>query len=215
MRCALAPRPSLRSRSSPRSDPARRGGGDLLRPVAPLTHTNPFLPCPDDWGWANFAPHRANFTHGNDEFPTPNLAALAAEGMLLDRFYGHKFCGPSRAAIQTGRNPIHVNVLDSNLDAYNLKDPQGGFMGVPRNMTGIAAKLTGAGYQTHMVGKVRRPRARRANASARAHALPAPPVALRARDARPHPARPRVQDVAQLHGREFSAPAHRVSQPRP
>ena len=72
--------------------------------------------------------------------------------MLLDRQYGHKFCGPSRAAIQTGRNPIHVNVLDSNLDAYNLKDPQGGFMGIPRNMTGIAAKLSGAGYATHMVG---------------------------------------------------------------
>jgi len=45
-----------------------------------------------------------------------------------------------------------VNVLDSNLDAYNLKDPQGGFFGIPRNMTGIAAKLSGAGYATHMVG---------------------------------------------------------------
>lgn len=107
----------------------------------------------DDFGWGNFAPHRENFTHGNDEFPTPNLAALAADGMLLDRLYGHKFCGPSRASIQTGRNPIHVNVLDSNLDAYNLKDPQGGFMGIPRNMTGIAAKLSGAGYATHFVGK--------------------------------------------------------------
>jgi arylsulfatase B len=99
----------------------------------------------DDWGWSNFALHRANFTHGNDEFPTPALAALAADGMLLDRLYGHKFCGPSRASIQTGRNPVHVNVLDSNLDAYNLKDDQGGFFGIPRNMTGIAAKLKSAG----------------------------------------------------------------------
>ena len=107
----------------------------------------------DDYGWANFAPHRANFTKGNEEFPTPNLAALANEGMLLDRMYGHKFCGPSRASIQTGRNPIHVSVLDSALDAYNLKDPVSGFMGIPRNMTGIATKLKGANYSSHMVGK--------------------------------------------------------------
>ena len=86
----------------------------------------------DDWGWANFSPHRINFTQGNDEFLTPQLAALANEGLLLNRFYGHKFCGPSRASIQTGRNPIHVSVLDSALDAYNLKDPVSGFMGIPR-----------------------------------------------------------------------------------
>ena len=76
---------------------------------------------------------------------------------MLDRLYGHKFCGPSRAAIQTGRNPIHVSVLDSGLDVYNANDGTGGVgMGIPRNMTGIATKLKTAGYRTHMVGKVRR-----------------------------------------------------------
>ena len=89
----------------------------------------------------------------NPEFPTPNLAALASQGVLLDRMYGHKFCGPSRAAIQSGRNPIHVTVLDDNLSNNNPKDPEGGFQGIPRNMTGVAQKLRGAGYATHMVGK--------------------------------------------------------------
>ena len=108
----------------------------------------------DDWGWANFAPHRSNDTVGNNEFPTPNLAQLALEGILLERTYGHKFCGPSRASIQTGRNPIHVTVLDNALPQHNPKDPMGGFQGIPRNMTGIASKLKqGAGYKTHMVGK--------------------------------------------------------------
>ena len=69
----------------------------------------------DDWGWANFAPHRAPGLPGNNEFLTPNLAALAGEGVLLNRLYAHKFCGPSRAAIQSGRLPIHVTVLDDNL----------------------------------------------------------------------------------------------------
>jgi arylsulfatase A-like enzyme len=39
----------------------------------------------DDWGWANFGPHRVNNTSGNDEFETPNLAALAQEGIMLNR----------------------------------------------------------------------------------------------------------------------------------
>ncbi len=107
----------------------------------------------DDWGWANFAPHRAKNATGNTEFPTPNLAQLALEGVLLERTYGHKFCGPSRASIQTGRNPIHVTVLDNALPQHNPRDPMGGFQGIPRNMTGVAAKLKGAGYSTHMVGK--------------------------------------------------------------
>jgi len=77
----------------------------------------------DDWGWANFAPHRPAGQPGNEEFLTPNLAALASEGVIFDRLYAHKFCGPSRAAIQTGRLPIHVTVLDDNLADHNPKDP--------------------------------------------------------------------------------------------
>ena len=99
-------------------------------------------------GWANFAPHRVGDATGNAEFATPNLAALAGNGTLLDRLYGHKFCGPSRAAIQSGRLPIHVNVLDAPLDSHNPQDAQGGFFGIPRNMTGIAAKLKSAQYST-------------------------------------------------------------------
>jgi len=94
----------------------------------------------DDFGWANFSPHRVNFTQGNLEFPTPNLAALAQEGMLLDRQYGHKFCGPSRAALQSGRLPIHVTVLDNALLQVNPKDPMGGFQGIPVRAPSRAAQ---------------------------------------------------------------------------
>ncbi len=76
-----------------------------------------------------------------------------AGGLELDRFYAHKFCGPSRAALQSGRFPIHVTVLDNGLSSVNPADPVGGFQGIPRNMTGIATKLTGAGYSTHFAGK--------------------------------------------------------------
>ena len=104
----------------------------------------------DDWGWANAGWHRAA---PDPETLTPNFDALVAEGVELDRFYGHKFCGPSRAALQSGRLPIHVTVLDNPLPSYNAKDPVSGFQGIPRNMTGIATKLKSAGYATHFAGK--------------------------------------------------------------
>ena len=104
----------------------------------------------DDWGWSNWGTHRVN--DSLPEIDTPNLDALAAEGIILDRFYTHKFCGPSRAALQSGRLPIHVTVVDSNLADTNPEDPVGGFQGIPRNMTGIATVLGRAGYTTHMAG---------------------------------------------------------------
>ena len=104
----------------------------------------------DDFGWANAGWHRSS---PDPSTVTPNLDALVAEGIELDRFYAHKFCGPSRAALQTGRLPIHVTILDDNLADYNPKDPVSGFQGIPRNMTAIAAKLKTSGYSTAIAGK--------------------------------------------------------------
>ena len=104
----------------------------------------------DDWGWGNWAEHRdGKFT----ETVTPNMDKLVANGVLLDQFYAHKFCAPSRCSLQTGRLPIHVNVLNEGLQIANLADPISGMSGIPRDMTGIATKLKSAGYATHMVGK--------------------------------------------------------------
>ena len=85
----------------------------------------------DDFGWANAGWHRAT---PDPATVTPNLDALVKEGVELDRFYGHKFCGPSRAALQSGRLPIHVTVLDNPLPSVNPKDPDGGFQGIPRTV---------------------------------------------------------------------------------
>lgn len=78
---------------------------------------------------------------------------LVRNGIELDRHYAYKFCSPTRSALQSGRNPIHVNV--QNLDPYNHNpdDPVGGFSAIPRNMTGIAEKMSAAGYVTAMAGK--------------------------------------------------------------
>ena len=63
----------------------------------------------------------------------------------------HKYCSPTRSSLQSGRLPIHVNVLNADMSSYNPHDPVSGFAGVPRNMTGISAVMKKGGYATHMV----------------------------------------------------------------
>ena len=107
----------------------------------------------DDFGWANVGYHRTPADDPRHEVQTPNMDALVASGLQLDRFYAHKFCSPTRSALQTGRSPIYVNVENSDIGQSNLLDPVSGFQGIPRNMTGLATKLKTAGYMAHMVGK--------------------------------------------------------------
>jgi arylsulfatase A-like enzyme len=52
----------------------------------------------DDQGWGDT---------GYDGAPgavTPNLDAMAANGLIMDRFYAHPKCSPTRASLLTGRN---------------------------------------------------------------------------------------------------------------
>ena len=55
----------------------------------------------DDLGWGNVGYHDAP-----PEFATPTLNSWVDRGLELDRFYTHKFCSPSRCALQTGRAPV-------------------------------------------------------------------------------------------------------------
>jgi arylsulfatase A-like enzyme len=109
-----------------------------------------FLVLADDYGWANAGWHRpANYS----EVQTPNLDALVRSGIELERHYAFKYCSPSRSALQSGRNPTHVNVNNYLPIMHNAADPVSGFSAIPRNMTGIASLLQRAGYTTLMAGK--------------------------------------------------------------
>ena len=101
----------------------------------------------DDFGWANVGFH-AKGQPNEAEIVTPNMDALAASGIILDRHYAFRFCSPSRSSFLMGRNPIHVNVGNDQLTLVNPQDPVSGFAGIPRNMTSIAQKLKNAGYST-------------------------------------------------------------------
>mmetsp|Transcript_22600 Transcript_22600/g.44013 ORF Transcript_22600/g.44013 Transcript_22600/m.44013 type:complete len:550 (-) Transcript_22600:210-1859(-) len=78
---------------------------------------------------------------------------LIKDGINLNRHYTHKYCSPTRSAIQSGRNPIHVNVQNVDPTAYNANDPVAGFSGIARNMTGLAEMMKRGGYKTHFAGK--------------------------------------------------------------
>jgi len=105
----------------------------------------------DDFGWANVGYHRKD--DPTKEVQTPVIDQLVKDGIELDRHYVFKYCSPTRSAILSGRNPIHVNVLNLSFDYYNPFDPISGFAGIPRNMTVIGEKMKMGGYATHMVGK--------------------------------------------------------------
>ena len=105
----------------------------------------------DDWGWADVGYHRNT---SGDDTSTPNIDSLVKAGLQLDQHYVYNWCSPSRSAFLTGRLPIHVNdAAKVSYATYNPKDPVSGFMGIPRNMTVISAKMKEAGYATHQVGK--------------------------------------------------------------
>jgi arylsulfatase I/J len=108
----------------------------------------------DDFGWADADWHRpANWT----ELATPNMMWLISQGAELGQHYAFKFCSPTRSAIQSGRNPIHVNVQNYQPVQWNWqepdKDPDSGFAGISRNMTTISSVMKDAGYATHFAGK--------------------------------------------------------------
>ena len=83
--------------------------------------------------------------------PTPNLDALAADGLRFNQFYNTPRCSPTRAALLTGLYSQQAGMgwLDNKVEPNSR-----GFHGVilPRAVT-IAEVLRDSGYFTAMTGK--------------------------------------------------------------
>ncbi|KAH7964962.1 hypothetical protein HPB49_002707 [Dermacentor silvarum] len=91
-------------------------------------------------GWADLS-----YT-GVAQIRTPNIDALAWNGVRLSRLYHQNLCTPSRAAIMTGRYPIHTGM-------QHLVILYGEPRGLPLNLKLLPEWLNELGYTSHMLGK--------------------------------------------------------------
>ncbi|XP_050598217.1 arylsulfatase B-like isoform X1 [Bombus affinis] len=94
----------------------------------------------DDLGWNDVS------FHGADQIPTPNIDALAYNGVILQRHYVLPICTPSRTAFLTGRYPIRTGMQGHPLDPGEVR-------AIPLNNTLLPEYLRKLGYATHLVGK--------------------------------------------------------------
>ena len=66
----------------------------------------------DDLGWMDVGFHGAKIR-------TPNIDSLAKDGVILDNFYVQPVCTPARAALMTGRYPIHTGKIKCIICFHN------------------------------------------------------------------------------------------------
>ncbi len=87
---------------------------------------------------------------GNTDIPTPNIDALAADGVRFTNGYvTNSYCSPSRAGLLTGRYPNRFG-YETNLIGAENEDPE---LGLPPGQVTIAEYLLEAGYISSLLGK--------------------------------------------------------------
>ncbi|MBY6212017.1 sulfatase-like hydrolase/transferase [Microbulbifer agarilyticus] len=116
-------------------------GGAFAATAEKIDKPNIVVILADDLGYADVG------FNGSNDIVTPNLDKLASEGMTFSEAYtAHPFCGPSRAALMTGRYPHKIG------SQFNLP-VRGSFVGVPTEEKFVSKILQENGYFTGAVGK--------------------------------------------------------------
>lgn len=90
----------------------------------------------DDLGWSDLGCY-------GGEIPTPNLDALASQGLRFRQFYNNAVCGPTRASLLTG---IHCQGIGHSGTHWNQPTDFS-------QCVSVGEVLQTAGYQTLLVGK--------------------------------------------------------------
>lgn len=117
------------------AQPAEVAAPQAAEPAAPA-HPNVVFILVDDMGFGDVG-------YNGSEIATPNLDQMAQDGMKLDRNYVYPVCSPTRAALLTGQNPLHMGI-EGPIDDYSS---------LPEGIKTTPEYFKDLGYQTHMVGK--------------------------------------------------------------
>lgn len=91
----------------------------------------------DDQGWGDLG------IHGNTNLQTPNIDALARNGVSFENFFVQPVCSPTRAELLTGRYAARLGVYDTSAGGERMN----------LNETTLAEVFRDAGYQTAAYGK--------------------------------------------------------------
>lgn len=99
----------------------------------------------DDLGYSDIEPY-------GGEIETPNLAAMAAQGVRFSRFYATNACSPTRSMLMSGMDN-HLAGIGSQGNAPNQQG-QPGYEGyLNERVVALPRLLQDAGYHTYMAGK--------------------------------------------------------------
>lgn len=110
----------------------------------PSAQPNILLIMVDDMGWADLGCY-------GSEIPTPNIDALAKNGVRFTQFYNTARCSTTRASLLTGLYPHQAGM--GHLDNMRFPESLGTHGRLNDRAVTIAQVLGTAGYHTSMVGK--------------------------------------------------------------
>lgn len=108
----------------------------------------------DDLGWKDLG------SYGSEFYDTPNLDALAKQGIrFTDAYSAHPVCSPTRAAIMTGKDPVRVGITDwiPGMATERAEDPRlvppEDIHNLPLEEWTLAEAFKEQGYSTFFAGK--------------------------------------------------------------
>ncbi|XP_010771349.1 N-acetylgalactosamine-6-sulfatase [Notothenia coriiceps] len=120
----------------------------LTENISNTSSPNIIIMLMDDMGWGDLG------VLGQPSKETPNLDAMAAQGMLFPNFYtANPLCSPSRAALLTGRLPVRNGFYTTNGHARNAYTPQEIVGGISKDEILLPQIMKKKGYVSKIVGK--------------------------------------------------------------
>ena len=112
----------------------------LFLSVSIYSKPNVIIILTDDLGWGDVSYHGGHI-------PTPNIDALAKNGVELNRFYASPVCSPTRASLLTGLHIFNHGIIRP------LANPTAEQYGLPVDLKIMPQFFKEAGYQTALSGK--------------------------------------------------------------